>query len=64
MRLDHFAGDDTWRGRRPDLCVTTLQRNQQQLHQAAEDARMQAYRLVLEAEELDRLTDLLGGIAG
>jgi hypothetical protein len=57
MQLDRYAGDDTWRGQRPALCVATLEHNQRQLFHAADDVRMHAMRLVREA-------DLLGGVTG
>ncbi len=45
MRLERFAGDDTWRGPRPHLCRDLLRRNLAQLHQAADDLRWRAYVL-------------------
>lgn len=55
MRLDAYAGDDTWSGPRPTLCRTTLCTNQRQLHQAADDLRWHAYRFEIEADEADTL---------
>lgn len=54
LRLDAEAGDDTWTGPRPALCRSTLQVNQRQLHQAADDLRWRAHRFEVEALELER----------
>lgn len=64
MSLERLAGDDTWRGARPLLCVVTLGRNQHQLHRAADDLRVHAHRLVSEATELDHLARLPSGLVG
>jgi hypothetical protein len=53
MSLERWADDDTWRGARPLLCRTTLHANQQQLHAAADDLRLHAWRFELEARQLD-----------
>ncbi|NND76504.1 MAG: hypothetical protein HKN44_16020 [Ilumatobacter sp.] len=53
MQLDSFAGDDTWRGRRPGLCRTTLRSNQRQLHHAADQLRWQAFLFDRRADQLD-----------
>ena len=45
MRLERFAGDETWRGSRPHLCLDLLRRNLAQLHRAADDLRWRAYLL-------------------
>jgi len=55
MSLDHHATDDTWRGRRPQLCRMLLSTGQRQLHAAADDLRGHAYRLERDADELDAL---------
>lgn len=55
MRLDRHADDDTWRGPRPLLCRSTLAVNQQQLHRAADDLRLHAYRFEQQATELEVL---------
>lgn len=53
LRLDGDAGDDTWRGARPELCRATLHTNQRQLHAAAEELRGHAYLLDRRAAELE-----------
>jgi hypothetical protein len=52
MRLDRHGDEDTWRGRRPDLCRATLAANQHQLYAAADRLRWDAYRLERHADEL------------
>ena len=64
MRLDRWCDDDTWRGPRPWLCRATLQRNQHQLHAAADDLRLHAHRFELEAEHLDAIARSRIGLAG
>lgn len=64
MRLDRWCDDDTWRGPRPALCRSTLQRNQHQLHAAADELRLHAYRFELEAEHLDAVARSRIGLAG
>lgn len=64
MRLDRWSDDDTWRGPRPWLCRSTLQRNQHQLHVAADDIRWHAYHFELEAERLDAVARSPIGLAG
>lgn len=51
--LDHHAGDDTWRGRKPALCRAILAANLHQLHSAAEDLRWQAYLFEQQALEIE-----------
>jgi hypothetical protein len=63
MRLDRHGDVDTWRGPRPDLCRTTLARNQHQLHAAADDLREHAWRLDQQAEELEAIART-HGLAG
>jgi len=53
MTLDEVAGDDTWSSPRARLCETMLARNLQQLHQAADDLRDTAFRMLARAGELD-----------
>ena len=53
MNLDHHAGDDTWRGRKPSLCRAILAANLHQLHAAAEDLRWQAYLFEQQALEIE-----------
>lgn len=53
MWLEQFAGDDTWTGRRPLLCLTTLQTNLAQLHRAADGLRWQAHLFERRAAELE-----------
>ena len=64
MRLDRHGDVDTWRGPRPDLCRTTLARNQHQLHAAADDLREHAWRLDQQAEELEAVARARIGLAG
>jgi hypothetical protein len=64
MRLEHHADDDTWRGPRASLCRSTLAVNQQQLHRAADDLRLHAYRFEHRAAELDVLARSQVGVAG
>ncbi len=62
MRLDRHADDGTWRGPRPSLCRSTLAVNQQQLHGAADDLRLHAYRFEQQASEIEVLSRF--GMAG
>ena len=55
MRLEHLAGEDTWRGGRPTLCRTLLTTNLHQLHQAADDLRWQAWLFEQRAAELEAI---------
>ena len=64
MRLDQYAGVDTWSGARPDLCRVTLITNQQQLHAAADDLRGNAYRFEQQARELEAVAQKQIGLAG
>ena len=54
-RLEHLAGDDTWRGPRPSLCAGLLRQNLVQLHRAADELRWQAYVFERRAEALGLL---------
>lgn len=53
LGLDAAAGDDTWRGGRPQLCVNLLISNQRQLHDAIDGLRWQAYLLEQQAQQLE-----------
>lgn len=53
LSLERAAGDDTWRGHRPTLCVALLHSNQAQLHREVEQLRWQAYLFERRAAELD-----------
>lgn len=53
MTLERHAGDDTWRGRRPELCRTMLIANQAQLHREVEALRWQAYLLDQLASDIE-----------
>lgn len=64
MRLDRHGDVDTWRGPRPDLCRVTLERNQHQLHAAADELREHAWRLDQQAEEREAVTRAQIGLAG
>ena len=64
MQLERWADDDTWRGPRPLLCRSTLQRNQHQLHAAADDLRSRAWQFALEADHLDAVARSQIGLAG
>lgn len=64
MQLERWADDDTWRGPRPLLCRNTLQRNQHQLHAAADDLRSRAWQFELEADHLDAVARSQIGLAG
>lgn len=64
MHLDRHGGLDTWRGLRPELCRSTLARNQHQLHAAAEDLREHAWRVDRQAEELEAIARAQIAIAG
>lgn len=58
LGLDAAAGDDTWRGGRPQLCVNLLATNQRQLHDAVDGLRWRAYLLEQQARQLDAALDL------
>lgn len=64
MVLDRYAGLDTWRGQRPQLCRNLLLTNQAQLHAEAEQLRWQAYLFERRAAELDVHAHALPGQAG
>ena len=53
LRLDGYAGDDTWRGSRAALCRTVLSSNQGQLHAAADRLRWRAIDFERQADHLD-----------
>jgi hypothetical protein len=53
MTLEEVAGDATWSSPRARLCESMLERNLHQLHQAADDLRHTAFRMVARAGELD-----------
>lgn len=61
MVLDRYAGLDTWRGQRPQLCRNLLLTNQAQLHSEAEQLRWQAYLFERRAAELEVQAHLLAG---
>ncbi len=63
-RLDRHGDVDTWSGPRPDLCRTTLARNQHQLHAAADDLREHAWRLEQQAQELEAVARVGFGLTG
>jgi hypothetical protein len=63
LRLDSFAGDDTWRGSRPQLCRNLLHANQAQLHSDADGLRSQAYLFEQQAEQLAAIEALQPGRA-
>lgn len=52
MHLDALAGDDTWRGPRPQRCVEQLRSHLHQLHAAAEELRWQAYVFARRADAM------------
>jgi hypothetical protein len=53
MSLDRHAGDDTWRTPRADLARSILRANQAQLHHAVDELRWTAYRLELQAVDVE-----------
>ena len=63
LRLDSYAGDDTWRGSRPQLCRNLLRTNQAQLHSDADGLRWQAYLFEQQAEQLAAIEALQPGRA-
>lgn len=63
LRLDLQAGVDTWRGPLAVECTVDLGRLQHRLHVAADDLRSAAWRLRLEADELDRVAALTGAVS-
>lgn len=62
MRLEHYADDDTWQGRRPQFCRTLLATNQHQLYGAADDLRVTSMQFERQADELDAMAR--AGLAG
>lgn len=60
MRLEQFAGDDTWTGPSPELCQSTLRTNLAQLHRAADELRWQAWLFEQRANALDLASALAG----
>ena len=63
MRLERFAGDDTWIGARPLLCRNLLLANQSQLHHEADQLRWQGYLFERRAAELETLAAIQAGRA-
>ncbi|WP_395151684.1 hypothetical protein [Ilumatobacter sp.] len=63
MSLERHAGNDTWRGRRPLLCVNLLRHNQAQLHAEVDGLRWQAYLFDQQAARLDQAAALQPGRA-
>lgn len=63
MSLERHADNDTWRGRRPLLCVNLLRRNQAQLHAEIDGLRWQAYLFEQRAAHLDQAAALQPGRA-
>lgn len=53
MTLADDACDSAWHSRRARLCSAMLERNVHQLHRAADDLRMTAFRLKARADELE-----------
>lgn len=60
MRLDAFAGPDTWHGPVPADRVDRLRQFQQRLHGDVEDLRRRAWWLDQEADSLERAATLSG----
>lgn len=63
LRLGNFAGDETWRGSRPQLCRNLLSANQAQLHNDVDELRWQAYLFARQAEQLAAIEALQPGRA-
>jgi hypothetical protein len=63
MSLERHARTDTWRGRRPMLCVNLLRHNQAQLHAEVDGLRWQAYLFDQRAARLDLAAALQPGRA-
>lgn len=53
MTLPDAGGEDVWHTRRAHLCEAMLRCNLHQLHRAADDLRLTAFRLRQRADELD-----------
>jgi hypothetical protein len=53
LRLPELAGDGAWGAERGRLCDAMLQRNIEQLHQAADDLRDAAYGMSLRAGAIE-----------
>jgi 1,2-phenylacetyl-CoA epoxidase catalytic subunit len=51
--LEYAAGEDTWRGQRPDLCRSMLVANLAQLHAAVDDLRGHAWQLARRADQVE-----------
>lgn len=64
MHLERHADADTWRGRRPTLCIDLLRTNQARLHQEIDDLRWQAYLFEQRAADLETRAALGAGRAG
>ncbi len=64
MHLDGYAGDETWRGARPQFCRQLVQRHQAHLDAEASDLLRAARLLEQQATELDRVAAQLQGRAG
>jgi|TARA_R110002110_G_scaffold202859_3_gene414009 hypothetical protein len=63
MTLEHHAGHNTWRGRRPLLCVNLLRHDQAQLDAEVEGLRWQAYLFDQQAARVDQAAALHPGSA-
>jgi len=63
MSLERHAGNNTWRGRRPLLCINLLRHNQAQLHAEVDGLRWQAYLFDQQAARLDQAVTLFPGRA-
>ena len=63
MTRECHAGSNTWRGRRPLLCVNLLRHDQAQLDAEAEDLRWQSYLFDQQAARLDQAAALHPGNA-
>lgn len=63
MSLERHAGNDTWRGRRPLLCLNLLRHNQAQLHAEVDGLRWQAFLFDQRAARLDQAAALQPGRA-
>ncbi|MGK0312776.1 MAG: hypothetical protein ACI8RC_002410 [Ilumatobacter sp.] len=59
MSLERHADSNTWRGRRPLLCLNLVRHNQDQLHAEVDGLRWQAYLLDQRATRLDQAAALL-----
>lgn len=53
MDLADRADGASWTGKRAELCIDMLDRNIQQLYQAADDLRVTAFRFRQRADDLD-----------